>query len=186
MVRAPAPVKITEYSWERVHWLDVRLPRLILPSEVAGPDLRGGGSHHLQGTSEPIRVEMPEPLFESPDTFQYKLEILNLDAASIRSLVWDYVFRDQYSGEEIGRVRFVSQDRIKPGAKKRLEGFTITPPTGVVNIAALREGGRIPSSESVEIIQIRFSDERVWQIDKARIDRMNPLIGTVVPPWQPR
>ena len=171
-----------DYSWTRMYPLDIRLPSLILPSEESsfpGQDARRFQALHGAATS--LRVETPDPIPES-DTFQYKLEVQNPTAVSIRSLVWDYVFKDPYSGEEIGRVRFLSPERIKPGAKKRLQGFTVIPPANVISTAALREGGRI-SSEFVEIIQIRFSDKSVWQNDEKRIDRVHPLMGTVIPPW---
>jgi hypothetical protein len=111
-------------------------------------------------TEPPPRTERS---LKASAAYIYQLRLRNDGAKTIRNVVWEYVFLDPASGEEVGRHRFVSRLDLRPretgGVKMRL----ISPPTGAVDARTM---GKKPGDIYVEQIIIRsvmFADGTVWQ-----------------------
>lgn len=94
--------------------------------------------------------------------YKYKVSLRNGGAKEIKSVDWDYVFRDPATGAEVSRHQFTSDEKIRPGKEKELSVFVLSPPSRTVSAAA---GGKSasPFDESVVIVRVLYADGSVWE-----------------------
>jgi hypothetical protein len=133
---------------------------------MAAQGLDPSGRKRSRERRTPLEVSsaaLAGPVNEAPqgEWYRYAATLWNPGPLPVRSVVWDYVFREPESRRVIARVRFRSDETIKPGKKKSLEGFTTQPPGTVASVAALRDSGR--QAQSIEIERIVFADKSVWR-----------------------
>ena len=98
-----------------------------------------------------------------PFTYIYRIKITNTGVKKIRGLVWEYVFMDPSTGNEVSRRRFTSAASISPGKSKRLFGRSLMPPAGSIDASKAGEQPEGLHSEQVVIAKIYYDDGTVWE-----------------------
>jgi hypothetical protein len=61
--------------------------------------------------------------------YYYQAEFTNVNGPKIKGIIWEYVFSDPGTKQEIGRQKFISRASIKKGKTNTLVGFKISPPS---------------------------------------------------------
>lgn len=97
-------------------------------------------------------------------SYVYELKVKNTGPKEIRMLIWEYLFFEPGTNDEVGRRRFVSQVSIKPGATKQIILSSPKSPTGTATVNAAKAGKK-PSemyTEQVVIRNIGYADGTNW------------------------
>ena len=172
-----SPALVDHFSWNQEHRLPADFGFSMFRAEAGfdqaqatvAPPLTAGDPAGKSGSrASGTRLGRSGTAKDSPsgssarDFYRYRVTLENHGRAAIRSVVWDYVFRDPASNQVLRVVRFSTEAKIKPGKSKVLEGYTAQPPVNVANVAALKETGDRGRGESVEIVRIQFADRSVW------------------------
>lgn len=177
----PPPVEAVKFNWskERVGWErdpfagpveNFEQMRVRARNEKRISDLKKGGSasevsraevdaradaaiiDKMRGEDRPARY-----------AFAYKASFRNHGAGATRSIDWDYVFLDAATGEELGRHRFTSDEKIGPGKSGTATVLIAAPPTRTVSVHALNSKERKGLSERVEVVRVLYADGTVWE-----------------------
>ena len=168
-------VTIVPKKWR----IDVRNPALDR-NPVADMQARQAADQmrrETERTSE-MMVEqgMPAPTRQVPDanrsarrrgmitTYVYEAKVSNNGNKAIRTLIWDYVFFEPGTENEVGRRRFVSKVNIGPGKKTDLVVRSLAAPTSAVDA---RHAGKKPQeqySEKTVLQSVYFADGSMWRL----------------------
>lgn len=103
-------------------------------------------------------------------SYVYELKVRNTGPKEIRMLIWEYLFFEPGTTDEVGRRRFVNQVSIKPGATKTIVLSSPKSPTGTATVNASKAGKK-PSemySEQVVIKNIGYADGTNWPVPRGR------------------
>lgn len=92
------------------------------------------------------------------DDYVYRLRVRNDGARRVESVDWEYLFFDAETKKEVGRHRFVSQRRAKPGETFTLDATSAAPPARVVSAAVLDRKRARPFAERVVVRCVAYSD----------------------------
>lgn len=92
----------------------------------------------------------------------YELKVKNTGRQEIRTVIWEYVFFEPGTTQEVGRLRFVSDVSIKPGTTKHFEVHSKDSPTGTLNAAKAGKKPRDQYSEQIVIRSLEYADGYVW------------------------
>ncbi|MBA3441727.1 MAG: hypothetical protein H0T92_17855 [Pyrinomonadaceae bacterium] len=95
--------------------------------------------------------------------FIYKISVKNTGSKTIKSIDWDYVFFDADTQNEIGRLKFSSEEKIGPSKSKELTLSIHRPPTETISVNELNSKERTTLNERVILMRILYSDGSVWQ-----------------------
>jgi len=129
----------------------------------------------IEETNDPRRSQS-RPSVDLPDTkiktdsaandntlsYLYELKLRNDGSKEISAVTWEYVFLAPDTGQEVGRRKFESKERIGPGKTRNLTMRSAIPPTGTVNAA--QAGSKSPDkySEKIVIQSVAYSDGSKW------------------------
>lgn len=94
--------------------------------------------------------------------YVYEAKVKNTGTNTIRKLVWEYVFFDPATNEQVGRRHYESSEKIRPGKSKNLVGRSGLPPLAVVDAKQLRKAPPAKPLEQVIIQRIEYADGSVW------------------------
>lgn len=97
--------------------------------------------------------------------YNYQIKVQNSGTKVIEMVVWDYVFFDSATNQELGRHQFVTKTNLKPRETRNLVEKIYSPPTGSINA---RDAGKKLSDlyiEQVNIKSIQYTDGSAWQAD---------------------
>ncbi len=102
--------------------------------------------------------------------YVYELKVKNNGPKEIRMLIWECLFFQPGTTEEVGRRRFVSQVSIKPGATKHIMLSSPKSPTGSRTVDASKAGKKPNEmySEQVVIRNIGYADGTNWPAPRGR------------------
>lgn len=173
-----SPAVVDHFSWEREHRMPADLGFSMFNADagfeqarasVAPPLTAGDPAARRPGDSKARLANggsVGEPQ-SAPETapryfYHFRTTVENRGKVTIRSVAWDYVFRDPVTNEVARVVHFRSDTKIKPGKTKVLEGYTAKSPVNITSVAALKGGEQSNPGESVEIVRILFADGSVW------------------------
>ena len=79
----------------------------------------------------------PRPPARGGEEYIYRLRIKNGGVRRVESVDWEYVFFDPASGKELGRHRFVTPRRARPGETVTLDAPSLAPPSRTVPASSL-------------------------------------------------
>ena len=99
---------------------------------------------------------------DSPDIYTYKLKVKNNGNKQIKLLIWDYVFYESGTSNEVGRIQFEYAINIGSGKTKDLAISTEIAPSKTINIKATGKKLRDQYSDQIIIQSIEYSDGSVW------------------------
>ena len=95
--------------------------------------------------------------------FLYRASVKNTGEKTIRVIDWDYVFLNNATQGETGRLQFTSEEKIGPGKSKELNAMSRKPPAPTVSIYALDKNERQGLDGQVVVVRIEYTDGTIWQ-----------------------
>jgi hypothetical protein len=122
------------------------------------------GRQGLPPIVPPARMRAPEKGDRNrPSTiYTYEVKIRNAGEKAIRTLIWEYVFFEPGTEQEVGRRRFISRASVRPGKTTNLVMRTSIPPTGAIDARKVDKKGRNQYLEKVAIQTIEYADGSIW------------------------
>lgn len=120
--------------------------------ELEAPSRDASGSTPINGPSR------SEPTM----TYTYEVKLRNESKKEVVSIVWEYLFLEPDSDQEVGRRRFESEVSIKPGKTKNVSVRSSIPPTGTINAASADGKGSNTFKEKIVIVSIKYADGSAW------------------------
>ena len=171
---APPDVKVLESKWR----IDLYNPALdkdpLAPSKARQQEERNQQDVARENEN---RVRQGEPALppvvrqsgsETGTTsrlkafYIYELKVKNTGRQEIRTLIWEYVFLEPGTTQEVGRRQFASKVGMKPGSTKHLVVHSSESPSGTINAARAGKNPRDQYSEQIVIRTIEYADGSVW------------------------
>ena len=96
--------------------------------------------------------------------FFYRASMRNNSTKAIEEIDWDYIFFDEFTGDELDRREFTSVQKIEPGKQKELTFTLPTPPTRRISVHSLDKKEKSGIAEKVVIVRVKYADGSVWQL----------------------
>ncbi len=96
--------------------------------------------------------------------FFYRASMRNNSTKAIVEIDWDYIFFDEFTGDELDRREFTSVQKIEPGKQKELTFTLPTPPTRRISVHSLDKKEKSGLAEKVVIVRVKYADGSVWQL----------------------
>jgi len=178
-VQGSAEVEVLKWSWskERIGWEGdpFRGPvenfdevRARTRNEKRIDDAKRGNSAETdrikrEAKADAANIETQHKNVPSRYVFIYKTRIRNGSTKTIRSIDWDYIFRDVSNDTELNRQQFTSDETIGPGKSKELMVVLRKPPTQTISVTSLNTSEKDSLKGEVILVRIEFSDGSVWQ-----------------------
>ena len=114
-------------------------------------------------------LDMPQPKMKTDPagsdntlSYVYELKLRNDSSKEISAVTWEYVFFAPDTGQEVGRRKFESKERIAGGKVRNLVMRSAIPPTGTVNAAQAAPKSPEKYSEKIVIQSVEYSDGSKW------------------------
>ncbi|HYJ45837.1 MAG TPA: hypothetical protein VEV81_04415, partial [Pyrinomonadaceae bacterium] len=177
----PPDVAVLQKSWRS----EVRYPRVeaalsntsddvFRPNDEHNEDVRAqkeanriNNARVKQGETVLVRASpqrLPPPSDTTPVTFYiYSLKVRNNGEKTIRSIVWEYIFVDPETLDEVGHHRSLAKVKIGSGKTENLVERSDAPPIGVVDVGKAGKDARNRYTERIVIQRIEYSDGTFWQ-----------------------
>ncbi len=150
-VRAADPFEATDES-------DRLERRLAIP-----PKANIGPFRQVSGKPETTEASRKERELKATASYVYQLRLRNDNDKTVRYVLWDYVFLDPETRQEVGRRRIESKASIKPGRAETMTHKLVSPPTGAVDVRLLGKKTSEMFIEQIVIRRVEFADGSVWQ-----------------------
>ena len=178
-VQGSAEVEVLKWSWskERIGWEGdpFRGPienfdevRARTRNEKRIEEAKRGNSAEVdrikrEAKADAANIETQHKNVPSRYVFIYKTRIRNGSTKTIKSIDWDYIFRDVSNDTELNRQQFTSDETIGPGKSKELMVVLRKPPTQTISVTSLNTNEKDSLKGEVILVRIEFSDGSVWQ-----------------------
>jgi hypothetical protein len=123
--------------------------------------VRAKGSETREPPPPPrkVRTKSSSSTSRQIETYVYRAKIKNAGLKTIRVVDWGYMFIDPDTQQELGRHRYSSKVKIRPGQNSDLVGRSATPQTYIVNV---KNAGK-ELSEQIVIYRVEYDDGSIWQ-----------------------
>lgn len=119
--------------------------------------------------AKPIPTQVSVPTKTMPVKpwveYFYEIKVSNTGTKTIRKLVWEYVSSTSGAQPTVGRRRFISKAKIRPGKTKKLVESSVFPPLAVIDATQADQKTQGQSPERVVIQSIEYTDGSVWTRD---------------------
>jgi hypothetical protein len=167
---APPDIIVTKKEWR----LDVRTPSLEEDPFSANAEFNDAlRAQRISDRNNTIRArgsesrEAPSPRRSGVEatpqqpvvTYVYRAKIKNTGPRTILGVEWAYVFTDPNAQRELGRHRYSSKVKIRPGRDGEIIGRSSTPQVLTVDA---KSAGR-ESHEQIVIHRVEYDDGSFWQ-----------------------
>lgn len=125
-------------------------------------------ANDIRGSQGKPTVDLPQPTIKTDPTsnsmlsYVYELKIRNNGSKEISAVTWEYVFSAPDTGQEVGRRKFESKERIAGGKVRNLVMRSAIPPTGTVNASQAASKSPEKYSEKIVIQSVEYSDGSKW------------------------
>ncbi|HEX8264986.1 MAG TPA: hypothetical protein VF596_06140 [Pyrinomonadaceae bacterium] len=162
--QTPPELVITSKSWRLT-----QIPPLVNPEELeADPqeyqrsvvqniqDNKRRAARGLPNEREPLsnsRLIIP---MDKRNLYIYEVRLKNISEKTIRAVTWEYVFSEPGTKRELGRKRFVSKVKIRPGEEKKISEKLASPPSYLVGAKVADSGLNDQYSEEILIRSIEY------------------------------
>lgn len=107
--------------------------------------------------SSGMRVDPPSV------TYLFEAKLRNNGLKTVQVVIWNYVFFDNTTGEEIGRTNCTNRINLRPGKTADLVGSSSSSPIKVVHVSNSGKEPKGRYSEQVVINRLEYDDGSVWQ-----------------------
>jgi hypothetical protein len=97
-----------------------------------------------------------------PQGFVYRVTLRNAGNRLVKTVIWDYVFRDPTTDAELARHTFATDIRLAPRKTRLLIARSFAPPTRVISVKMLYQWSAGSTyAERIEIKRVVFADGSV-------------------------
>ena len=120
----------------------------------------------VDGRSAAIDKSVQEsraPKSQQVDGYSYRIKVENVSQKVVEVLFWEYQSNDALTPSTVTRRQFLCGVNIKPGRDKELEGFSVSPPSNVVNVDVLAGKTGNSLQERIVINRVEYIDGTIWQ-----------------------
>ena len=125
-----------------------------------GPDSYTAGESPYENAEENRR----ESAVSAPE-YVYQIRLRNTGEKTIKGILWDYVFSEPQTGNELARHTFFNETQLLPGKIKSVTATSIKPPTRVITVGMLFNNYSGHYTEQIRIRRILYADGSAWQMD---------------------
>lgn len=165
-------IVVLEKKW-RVN-VRVRSLERDIVQETKDREMEEERRRQVQRTNDTLReLEMPtrdlptRPLRNEPATgptltYIYEVKVRNDSKKKVVSLVWEYVFLEPGTEQEVGRRRIESKVSIGAGRTRNLVAGSAIPPTGTVDAASTDAKSGERYLEKIVIVSVEYADGSRW------------------------
>lgn len=138
-----------------------RNARINDPQGVRDPnaDTLDGRSAALEKSVQESRTTKPK----ATDGFAFRIKVKNAGEKVVEIVFWEYQFHDPADPKLVARRQFLCGVNIAGDKSKELEGFSLSGPSDVVNVATLANKTESAFKENVLINRVEYSDGSIWQ-----------------------
>jgi hypothetical protein len=168
------PVAVIQMKWQyKLHNPALEEDPMRASSEHRQAELDRRDALRINGTRARMglppempraRVRAPERDDRKPSTiYLYEAKVRNNGEKAIRALVWDYVFFETGTTQELGRRRFISRVSVRPGKTASLTARSLIPPTGAIDATKVDKKTSEQYLERVVIQVVEYADGSIWQ-----------------------
>jgi len=137
--------------------------QLVVSSNPSSPT---PNSQPIYRDTRPYNPVDPTPVNPQKATSQnwyvYSATVINRDKKTIKVMLWNYVFRDPVTHNELKRHPHISSVKIGPNEKKTLQFKRPSSPPKVVNADVLN-GKSSPFEERITIDCVKYEDGSFWE-----------------------
>jgi len=159
-----------------------RNARINDPAGVRDPnqDTLDGRRAAIDKNVQDARTEQPKAM----DGFAYKIKVQNTGKRIVEIVFWEYQFTDPAAPDQTARRQFLCGVSIGQQKSKELEGFSLSGPSDVINVATLSNGNTF--KEKVVINRVEYSDGSIWQRKDWRLSEVQRSYERALrEPWVP-
>ena len=177
-----APMTVSSYKWSRARQ-KIEVPevegnapaRAMIPqnrnfarnARINDPQgVRDPNQDTLDGRSAAMEKSVAESRAarsKTMDGFAYRIKVQNASPKLAEIVFWEYRFIDPKNPELMARRQFLCGVSIPASKGKDLEGFSLSGPSDVINVATLESNKDNPFNEDVLINRVEYSDGSIWQ-----------------------
>jgi hypothetical protein len=118
---------------------------------------------------EAPRVRIKKPEIQIPNeistSYTYQIKVQNNGTKTIQLVIWEYVFTNSTTNEEVGRHTFTSKTNLKPNEVDKLVIKLFAPPARIIDA---KDAGKKKSNlyvEQINIKGIQYTDGSIWEAD---------------------
>lgn len=119
---------------------------------------------------ERITQEAREP--EPVEGFSYQIKVQNAGSKIVKTIFWEYRFKELADPLHVSRRQFLCSIQIKPEKQRDIQAFSLTGPSDVIHVNSLSRGSKIQFEETVLINRIEFADGSFWQRQEWKFDEV--------------
>jgi len=112
----------------------------------------------------PPRTDTLAPRPGPTVTYIYQVNLRNTGSKEVSAVTWEYVFSENGSGKEIGRRRFISRERIRPGKAAQFKLRSAAPPAGSITAGAANDRSA-KFKEQIVILSVEYADGTKWPVN---------------------
>lgn len=178
-----SPVTVVNYKWSKARRVienpdavgapapasamipaNKNFARNVRMNDPAG--VRDPNADTIDGRSAAMEKSIQEsrsPKAKTVDGYLYRTKVQNAGNKVIEVIFWEYQFIDAASPENISRHQFLCGVSIREGKDKELEGFSVNPPSNVINVDTLAKKDTSPFTEKILINRVEYADGTIWQ-----------------------
>ncbi len=135
--------------------------RINSPAGVRDPniDTVDGRAAALERSIQESRTLEAKPL----DGYAYRVKVKNSSPKIVEIIFWEYQFIDPADPASASRRQFLCAVNIKADKEKEIQAFSISGPSGVVNVGTLSKKEANPYQERIVINRVEYADGTIWQ-----------------------
>ncbi len=140
--------------------VELQRRRAVRCSNYQGPE----SSAAVEAPHENAEENRRESVVKAPE-YVYQIRLRNKGTKTIKGVLWDYVFSEPQTGDELARHTFFSEIQLLPGKIKSVTATSIKPPTRVISVGMLFNNYSGHYTEQIQVKRILYADGSVWQRD---------------------
>ena len=110
----------------------------------------------------PLPTDGSAVRIERTELHVYSMDVNNNGPKAIRALVWDFIFADTTTNQEMLRRSFANVQQIDTGKHKTIKFTTQLSPPKIVTAEALKNG-KTPFLQRAQLQCVQFADGSIWE-----------------------
>jgi len=127
--------------------------------------VRDPNADTLDGRSAALDRIVAESRESKPpiDGFTYQAKVQNNSAKAVKTVFWEFRFKEKANPANVSRRQFVCHAKMKPAKTRDLDIFSLAAPNSVVSVTTLTKKSSNDFDETVIVNRVEFDDGSIWQ-----------------------
>jgi len=153
----------------------------------APPGERDPNEDTVDGRSAAMERSVQQSRAAKPiEGYTYRAKFKNSSRRVIDIIFWEYQFRESAASQYLTRRQFLCAVSFKPDKEKELKGFSLSGPSDVVSVGALKKDGDKAFLENVIVNRVEFTDGTIWQRKDWKFEEIRLTYRRALDsPWTP-